>query len=304
MTDNMEDTVAENEYGFAAVYSVELLLKEPPVLQRDKLYAKIQEYTGPLNQGNEKDGNAQTSEENLAVWEPNEEHPDALLHFFHLNYTVEYEGGSLPAQTAIVPLDRGYDPSAYTTAIQQAWHWPDAREAVERSSYSLILHDLVASALPHQQRLELFTGVLKALLETLPCEAVYWRSSDKLVEPQAYLAALEEGQLLYGALNIRMYQAPPPIEGRSDLVMDSCGLAALGIPDVQCHFHSLEPNEMAGFLLNIAHYLYNQGDVISDGETVGYDEEQRWACEHQYSLVQPRRIVLDINPGPNHYAGA
>ncbi|ANY68306.1 hypothetical protein BBD42_18860 [Paenibacillus sp. BIHB 4019] len=54
---------------------------------------------------------------------------------------------------------------------------------------------------------------------------------------------------------------------------------------------------------NIAYYLFENGDVINDGETVGGTEDIRWRCEHQYALAAPRRVVLDLDPGEPYYAG-
>lgn len=299
-----QDTRDEREnYGFASVYMAELLYRDKPVIDREALYARVQKYTGEI-------GGAGEDTERLAVWEPNSSGDgenggqEAPLHFFHLSNRVTYAGGEeMPAQTAIMGSERAPKPEDYRTALQQSWHWPQAEQAVTGCSYALMLTDLMASGLPYKDRLRLFAGVLRALAETAPCEAIYWRASDKLVEPGAFVQAMEEDQLLYGALNIRLFRERPNEEGRVEMVMDSVGLAALGVPDVQCHFYDMNPNETAGFLLDIAHYLFNRGDIIADGETIGRDEQQRWLCEHQYSLLEPRRVVLDLNPGPEYYAG-
>ncbi|AWB47049.1 hypothetical protein DCC85_18925 [Paenibacillus sp. CAA11] len=305
----MEQCAKEAEdYGFAPVYIAELMYKQKPEIDYTELFAKIEQYTGRTQTAadlEDHEGGAAEPVANTAVWTPNEEEEEAsgLMHFFHLNHRVQYEEGELPAQTSIMPASRRPDPAQYAAALQQAWHWPEAQTVLEQCESSLILTDLCAGGLPYQERLELFMGVLRALVETAPCEAIYWRSSDKLVEPAALLQALEEGQTLYGALSIRLYNVPSQEEERQEMVMDSCGLAALGIPDVQCHFYNMNPNSVAGLLMDIAYYLYNQGDIISDGETVGADESQRWVCEHQYSLASPRRVVLDLNPGEGYYAG-
>lgn len=112
-----------------------------------------------------------------------------------------------------------------------------------------------------------------------------------------FLAAIDEGEMLYGALNIRFYNVEGTGSERQEGLMDSIGLAALGIPDVQCHFYDMDTNEVAGCLTNFAYYLFNQGDIITDGETIGFTEEMRWRCEHQYALAVPHRIVIDLDPG-------
>ncbi|TKJ92045.1 hypothetical protein PaeCFBP13512_06965 [Paenibacillus sp. CFBP13512] len=304
--DNEQNEQADEDFGFFDIYSAQLLYRTKPTIDRDTLYAKVQEYTGPLHTVLDDQGEEQ---EALAVWEANptddpnaEADPRDHYHFFHLNHMVHYEDGDLPAQTVLMPSEMEPQAELYTTALQQSWHWQEASEVLQACDYELMLTDMMARGLPHQQRLQLFNQVLRAILEVAPCDAIYWRSSDKLMEPAAFLAALQEGQDLYGALNIRLYNIQSEQE-RQEMVMDSCGLAALGVPDVQCHFYDMNPNEVAGFLMDISHYLYEQGDIITDGETIGQDEEQRWTCEHQFSLIAPRRVVIDLNPGNLYYAG-
>ncbi|GAV15753.1 DUF4261 domain-containing protein [Paenibacillus sp. NAIST15-1] len=288
----------EKDFGFAQVYAVELKYKQPPMLDRNILYEKMELYTGKVDRGEHHPDSA-----GLAVWEANSQEDQNLLHFFHLNYMVEYTEGEMPAQTSL--MDTESRPVAdYESAIQQSWHWREAAQVVSDCEHSLLLIDMMASGLDPKSRLQLFTGSLRAVLETAPCDAIYFRESDKLVEPSAYLAAIEEGELLYGALNIRFYNVEGTGSGRPEGLMDSLGLVALGIPDVQCHYYDLEPDEVAGNLLNIAYYLFDRGDVIADGETIGFTEEMRWRCEHQYGLAAPHRVVIDIDPGEPYYAGS
>jgi len=287
----------EKDFGFARVYAIELLFKEKPVVDRELLYSKIEQYMGRTDRPqNEKSGS-------LAVWEPYEQHEKGeMLHFFHLNYMVKHAEGELPAQTMLTGTNVG-PISDYEAALQQSWHWNEAGQTLQECSHALLLVDMMASGLEPQKRLELHTNVLRAIVETVPCAAIYFRESNKLVEPSVFLAAIDEGEMLYGALNIRFYNVEGTGSERQEGLMDSIGLAALGIPDVQCHFYDMDTNEVAGCLTNFAYYLFNQGDIITDGETIGFTEEMRWRCEHQYALAVPHRIVIDLDPGEGNYAG-
>lgn len=304
--DSQQQREMEEDYGYASIYTAQLLYKEKPVIDREALYAKVLEYTGPVRTAEDLEEDAA---ETLAVWEArneaskqSEEDQEDHYHFFHLNHTLEYQEGSMPVQTVLMPATTAPLPSMYETAIQQSWHWPEAGAVLEQCSYELLLTDMMARGMPPQQRLSLFNKVMRAVLEVAPCDAVYYNASDKIVSADALLQALEQDQQLYGALNIRLYSIPSE-EERREMVMDSCGLSALGIPDVQCHFYDMEPAEVAQFLMNVADYIYHQGDIIADGETIGMQEDQRWRVEHQYSLVAPRRVVIDLDPGQTYYAG-
>lgn len=295
MNDMLEE---DRDFGFARVYTVELKYKQRPEIDRDLLYKKMELYTGKTEQPELEEADAA----GLAVWEAYETEKEQLLHFFHLNYMVRYSDGEMPAQTSLMNIDNR-PVTDYETAIQQCWHWKEAAQTLSECSHSLLMSDMMASGLDPKSRLELFTGALKAILEAAPCDAIYFRESDKLVEPKEYLAAVEEGAPLYGAMNLRFYNVEGTGSNRPEGLMDTVGLAALGIPDVQCHFYDLDPNEVGDHLINIGYYLFNNGDVIADGETIGFTEDMRWRCEHQYALAAPRRVVIDLDPGAPYYAG-
>lgn len=92
--------------------------------------------------------------------------------------------------------------------------------------------------------------------------------------------------------------------GPGEMVMDSLGLAALGLCDVQCHFKELDPNSVARALYNLAAYLFERGDVIEDGHTVeGATPGSKWRCRYEDALVPPARVVLDLDPGSRFAAG-
>lgn len=291
--------------GFAPVWMVELLYRHKPILNQERLYAKMQKYTGEARLdehapkgARDRDpvvSEAHSGERTRQDFEP--------LLFYHSNYMVQYRDGVVPAQTCILPSERPPEAALYEAALQQSWHWPDARQVVGGCRYSLLLTDFCAEGLNYKERLKLFQSALCALLETAPCEAIYWKTSGKLVQPEEYLRAISEGEWLHGAMNVRLYKAEGDGTGQPEMLVDTCGLAAMGVPDLQCHFTGLDPNEVATILVDLAYYLYERGDIIRDGETIGSAESQRWRCEHQHSLNEPRRRVIDLNPGEPYSAG-
>jgi hypothetical protein len=72
--------------------------------------------------------------------------------------------------------------------------------------------------------------------------------------------------------------------------------------------HHLEAGRLglalAGMLYRAAHYIYDNGDIVRDGETIqGIGPDARWKCRHEVSLVEPVRPVLDVMPDAPHAAG-
>ncbi len=200
--------------------------------------------------------------------------------------------------------DKPVDGQRYEPVLQQTRDWADAREVVAHCRASLLVTDFLASRLQYKTRLALFHSVLLSVLDLAPCLAIHWQPSQRLVQPEAYLSArrADEPDPLFPGVNVRLFRVEDRAPG--EMVMDTLGLAALGVPDLQCHFVELDPNAVATMLHNSAYYLFERGDVIEDGHTIqGIGPNPRWRCRHEMALVEPERVVIDVNPGPPYVAG-
>jgi hypothetical protein len=189
-------------------------------------------------------------------------------------------------------------------AMDQTWDWPDKEEVVRKCNYKILVSDFLAEELDKNHRIELFNKVLKVLLMHMDCSAIHWVSSLKVVSPETYIAAIsgkDSTDYLYGALNVRLFVVD---QETGEFLMDTMGLAPFGLPDLQCHFKGLNPEDVAGLLINYGYYIFEKGDVIKDGHTIqGLNEEQKWKCIHEYSMAVPQRVVIDLNPGEEFAGG-
>ena len=71
---------------------------------------------------------------------------------------------------------------------------------------------------------------------------------------------------------------------------------AIGLPDIQYHFHDLNVNDVISHALNIAAYIFDKGDIIKSGDTIqSIFENVQWKCRYENSLLKPHRKILDIN---------
>jgi hypothetical protein len=223
-----------------------------------------------------------------------------LFAFVHPDHLIEYSDGRIPAQTFIAVADRAPDMERLSPAIEQSWNFSGAREQVQRCTTSVLVSDLMAGGLEYKIRLALFQKVLTSVLEVIPCQAIHWHPSQQIIRPSNYLTTIASGNypnFEAGALNVRLFQIIN--EGsQEDVLMDTLGLAVLGLPDLQCHFRDLDEDAVAEMLYNTGLYLFENGDVIKDGHTVaGIYPDDKWLCQHENSLTDPERVVLDINPG-------
>ncbi|MCL1852506.1 MAG: DUF4261 domain-containing protein [Peptococcaceae bacterium] len=289
--------------GFIEVLMVELLYRNKPAINHSVLNQKMLQFAA--GSANQMQGWEAANDENTFI-------------YFHTDQVATFDNKT--PQTCIMPHPVEISIDRYLDGLQQTWHWPHAENTVRECSYGLLVTDFMAYALPYKNRLSIFQSALRALLATVPCDAIYWNSSQKLIEPAQYHKALNHDEFLYGPVNIRLFNVDnpeqPPRPGLKEVVMDTCGLAALGLPDLQCHFYTasspqvmephpdmLTPSNVRDFLLDMLYYVYDKGNIIEDGEICELVDQRAWQCEHQFSLIPPDRHVIDLNPGPPLYAG-
>lgn len=228
---------------------------------------------------------------------------DALITLAVKGLPVEYKGGEqVPAQalmTQFSPFD-----GEKLTPIQrsQLWDCPEGAALLEECRWQLTLTDFMARGLPYRERCALLAGWLDAVLSLTPeCAAVWVPSAWKLLTPEKIRAHGAQGasRFLYWGLNARLFT----IQGTQDMVVDTLGMYALGLPDVQYHFHGLDPNWVVNHAYNAAAYLFENDVPIRSGETIDgltdgwIDQKVQWRCQYEDALIQPGRQVLDICPG-------
>jgi hypothetical protein len=272
--------------GFAQTYGVELLYETLPKISRTEIARCVKERCPGAEI-------------------PGDDEKQQSMLFFHHDHLVKLADATLPAQTVVFLTDKPFTLSeAMTESLQQSWSFSDARDVVGRCRYAILVTDLMTSRLEYRERLELFQSALAGILEALPAIAIHWRPTGQFVNPLTFLEAYKKGgssRYFAGSLNVRFYNIT---NSPGDMLMDTLGLAALGLPDLQCHYRDLSPGEVAALLANTGYYIYENGDVIKDGHTVeGIAAGSKWRCQHEDSLLQPSRVVLDLDPGPPHAAG-
>lgn len=217
-------------------------------------------------------------------------------------FLVEYKDNQkVPAQVLMSDFEPFDENSINSLQRSQLWDCPEKDEILAACKYKLMLSDFIASGLEYKERAELLTGWLETTLELLPdCTAVWIPSSEKLLTREQVLDNPwnENCRFLHFGMNVRFFN----IQGTNDMLVDTLGLYAIGLPDVQYHFHDLDPNAVVNHANNVAAYIFIQDDPIGDGETIAglngmeMDGEVHWKCQHELALIQPEREVMDICP--------
>lgn len=194
--------------------------------------------------------------------------------------------------------------------LTQSWNWRDAEKALDQAVDAFSIRDHSDAWSTYRDRVARFRRILAKVIRASEPMAVLCRSSQQFLEPSWLLEALEEnpGDELFGFVNVRLYKVEGHERGITaeydETIMDTLGLGALGLTDVQCHYKHLDPPMVAEILYNTAQYIYEHGPIIESGHQLHGPGEDKWICQLEDSIVDPFRLVVDVNPGRPYAAGA
>ncbi len=268
------------------IYAVELLFETAPKIQSDVLLSALQQACPGIEPMGDL-GKAGT------------------FHFAHSSHRAQYQEGSIPAQLVLYPGERKDDSTKISEAVQQSWNLPDAEKVVASLPHKILVHDMMARGLPYKERLSIFLDALEAIISTLGCRAIHWRASQQMISAAYFLEerGMKDRHILFsGPLNVRFFNIA---DGKfaGEAIADTMGLAVFRLPDIQCHFHGLDINDVVRLLYNPGVYVFDHGDVIKPGQTISGVGGEKWVCLHEDAQLRPQRVVLDINPGFKYAAG-
>ena len=262
--------------GFAETYSVELYMKERPIILKNKLLENIKKYCGNVEIISNQDTN---------------------ITIAFMDHILEYKNASVPVAIMISICEDGQESEKLGRSLEQSWSYNN-KESIEKCEFKVLVTDLMAIGLEYTERIELFQKALYAIVELIPCEAINFYITEQVISREDYLEnnpLNDDYDSLFGMLNVRLFN----IKGKeNEFIMDTLGLSAVGLCDLQCHFKNLDPNQISNILYSYGYYIFDNCDIISNINTIeGISNKDQWKCQHEVALVEPKRVVLDINPG-------
>lgn len=270
--------------GYSPAYPIEFLSKRPIEFDRDAIATNLREHLG-------------------RVGVPEE--PNAPFMFFLDDFPASSNDDSVSTQLVFLETDRETSPKEYEKVIHQSRSFPGVAEVVNECRYAVLMANFLGSSLDHAVRRKVISNGVAAAVQIMDIDAVYFTPAEQFVSPNGIVARFSDPREIinprHGFLNVRFYTSA---SRENELVMDTLGLCALGLTDFQIHFRDLDPTDVAGVMYGLGEYALERGDVIEDGHTVqGLRPEQKWRCRREAALVEPKRAVIDIDPGPPFAAG-
>lgn len=227
---------------------------------------------------------------------------EGLTSFAINKYSVEYKEGKMPPQVVMAEIHDFNGESISEFDRQQLWNVENGNELLNKCKYELFIFDFLASGLEYKERCEILMDWLEVAVELFPeCRAVWIKSAGKLFDADEIRCndIPRESRFVYFGVNARFFN----IQGSEASIVDTLGLYAIGLPDIQYHFNTLDPNTVVNHAYNVASYVYQENAPIKSGETIdginngALDNNVRWYCQYEDSLIQPSRVVMDIAPG-------
>lgn len=210
-----------------------------------------------------------------------------------------------------------FGPGAYPgnlqRAVAHAFHWPEGAVEIAQKHTAIIRlrlsyvfgkgkdAEIIPEGADALDELVFLTRAARALLSLDGALAFFNPNAELLLEAQDIDARLAEAQAMkaapFGVLCHVRFAHIGEAEGWA--VMDTVGLSQLHQHDHEAIFRpeELNPNEVAGWLHQLAHYLHQQGPVIEAGHTVD-GPGGTWRCQaiHSDPLMPAPRSVLRWHP--------
>ena len=220
------------------------------------------------------------------------------------NYKVHYEDNDadIPPTLMVTNCEKIDKPVLDDFERSQVWDCPNVDELLDECQYRVFATDMLASGLEPKERADMLVKYVDALLELYPsCKAVVFGPSRKVLSRDTIENHPDKNvtRFIYYAVNVRYFS----IQGTDDMMVDTLGMSTLFYPDVQYHFHGMNPDEIVNHAYSVLYYIFEHDNPIDDGQTIAglengdMNPDIKWAVQYEDSLIQPVRTVIDINMG-------
>ena len=220
------------------------------------------------------------------------------------NYKVHYEDNDadISPTLMVTNCEKIDKPVLDDFERSQVWDCPNVDELLDECQYRVFATDMLASGLEPKERADMLVKYVDALLELYPsCKAVVFGPSRKFLSRETIEHHPDKNvtRFIYYAVNVRYFS----IQGTDDMMVDTLGMSTLFYPDLQYHFHGMNPDEIVNHAYSVLYYIFEHDNPIDDGQTIAglengdMNPDIKWKVQYEDSLIQPVRTVIDINMG-------
>lgn len=177
--------------------------------------------------------------------------------------------------------------------IATSWMWPQEpsiKNLKQHRSHLLVVMT-GGAADPIRRRLTL-TAVTALAAKQSGVMAIYWGDARLIIFPPLFVDMAEQmnspqAPPLYLWVDLRAFRNEDGTTG-----LFTTGLAPLGHMEIEIPSINMEIGELREWLLNIMHYLLENGPVLMDGQTIGMSAEHQVRIRHcPSSFGHPDKVI-------------
>lgn len=217
---------------------------------------------------------------------------------FHVKKYVSYtHEGVKPTQIVLGKAEPFSIDDLSDIERTQFWNVKNSEEELSKITHKVLVSDFFTS-LDYKEKAELIMDFVESMLEIFnECKFVYFPASGALNHASKMLVHdyPTKDRFVHFAVNVRTFN----LETNQDRhIVDSLGMFALGLPEVQYYYKDYDLNEIVRHAFVILEFIFSDRDAIIDGDyvsTIEYTDETKWQCKLVEALVPPHRMVLNIN---------
>jgi hypothetical protein len=190
-------------------------------------------------------------------------------------------------------IDAPYPAKALEDAIKGSRLFPNAAEVLKlhKSHLVVFLSDFKG---PMINKAMLLTMVVAALCDDPASLAISWAVPTFLIKPSLFkeLASISsvDDPPIYLWIDIRIGKNQDGTFGGY-----TRGMNAFGFKDYEFRSTKKQPKELTDLFSMFILYLFEKGDVIKDGDTIGLTAEQIIKVRFEDSKIQPGKTVYSLS---------
>lgn len=183
------------------------------------------------------------------------------------NYKVHYEDTDADISPTLMVTDceKIDKPVLDDFERSQVWDCPNVDELLTECQYRVFATDMLASGLESKERADMLVKYVDALLELYPsCKAVVFGPSRKFLSRETIENHPDKNvtRFIYYAVNVRYFS----IQGTDDMMVDTLGMSTLFYPDLQYHFHGMNPDDIVNHAYSVLYYIFEHDILLMTGK--------------------------------------
>lgn len=100
----------------------------------------------------------------------------------------------------------------------------------------------------------------------------------------------KEARFIYYAVNVRLFN----IQDSDDMIVDTVGMSTLFLPDLQYHFHDMDPNAVVNHAYNVLNYIFDNDNPIKSNDHIDgirngkISQDVQWNVQYKNSYFNER----------------